>query len=174
MFQGENIGATDSMMVSCTKNVLGGDMQAIGEYEVEHSRNGELIKRGTHKNVITKVGLAAMAGLFLTDVGGTAFDYMAIGIGTTPETANDTTLESEIASGGGERKAGTGTRVTTTVTNDTAQLEAAFTFTAPFAVTEVGVLNDPTTGTLATRKVFSAYNVISGDVLTIRYKVKFA
>jgi len=38
-------------------------------------------------------------------------------------------------------------------------------------VTESGVLNDASTGTLLARQVFSAINVASGDSLQITWKI---
>lgn len=122
-------------------------------------------------NLITTVGKAAVAGLILTDVAGTLFDYMAIGTGTTAAAAGDTTLQTEITTNGGARVAGTGTRVTTTTTNDTAQLVASWTFSGSFAITEAGILNASSSGTLLARQVFSAVNVVSGDSFQITWKI---
>lgn len=85
-----------------------------------------------------------------------------------------TALESEITTGGGERKTDanvTGTRVTTTVTNDTAQLVTTFTFTAAFAIDESGVFNDPTTGDMLCATAFGDVNVVSGDTLQISWQI---
>lgn len=60
--------------------------------------------------------------------------------------------------------------MTTDTTNDTAQLVATFTFTGSFAVTETGVLNAASVGTLLARQVFGAINVASGDSLQITWK----
>lgn len=147
-------------------------LKSEGFVNMKLIRDGRVIDERNGPNTITKAGMAHMAGLFLTDVGGTAFDYIALGIGTTGATADDTALESEIASGGGERAAATGTRVTTTNTNDTSQLVKTFTFTSSFAVTESGVFNAASTGTMACRQTFTAVNVISGDTLQITWKIK--
>jgi hypothetical protein len=76
-----------------------------------------------------------------------------------------------VTTNGGQRASATRTQVTTTVTNDTAQYAVTWTFTGSFAVTECGVLNNSVGGTLLARQVFSAINVISGDTLSITYKV---
>lgn len=90
--------------------------------------------------------------------------------GGTSANAGDTTLMSEITTGGGARAAATASRVTTTVTNDTAQLLLTFNFTASFAVTESGALNASSAGTLLARQVFSAINVANGDSLQVTWK----
>jgi hypothetical protein len=122
---------------------------------------------------LTKYGFAEVAGLLLTDVGGTAFDYIAIGTGAVGETVDDQTLGTEV-----KRKAGTGTRVTTTQTNDTANLTTTFTsadtLSGTTAVTESGVLNAAANGTLLCRQVFAALNInwTAGDSLAVTWKVQ--
>lgn len=141
---------------------------------IKHIRKGIVIREDEYHNVVTNAGKAAVAGLILNDVSVDDFDYIAVGTGTTSELATDTTLETEITTGGGERAAAVGTRVTTAVTNDTAQLAYTFSFTASFAVTESGVLNAASAGDLLCRKTFSAYNVVNGDSLEVTWKVQVA
>ena len=121
-------------------------------------------------NLVTNAGLAGEASRNNGAGAEAAFTYVGIGIGTTAANASDTTLESEITTNGGERGAGSASRVTTDVTNDTAQLVLTFNFTGGFAVTESGVLNAASVGTLLARQVFSAINVISGDSLQVTWK----
>lgn len=127
----------------------------------------------TIKNTITSVGKAEIAGLMLIDVSGTAFDYIAIGTGTPSATA----LGGECATSGGTRRGGadvTGTRVTTDTTNDTAQLVTTFTFTGSLAITEEGIFNASSGGTMLASQSFSVINVADQDTLTITHKVKCA
>jgi len=130
-------------------------------------KNGEVVKKV--KNLITTVGKAEMSGLLLADIGGTAFDYIAIGEGTTAAAITDTTLEDESM-----RVAGTGTQTTTTTTNDTAHLESTFNIVATLAITESGILNAASTGDLYNRAVFAAVNVVSSDTLVIKWDVVFS
>lgn len=143
-----------------------------GHFSIKHIRDGEVIDEREIDNLITNAGMAAVAGLILTDVSVNDFDYIAIGTGATAANATDTTLESEITTGGGARGTGVGTRVTTSVTNDTAQLVKTYTFTASFAVTETGVLNAASSGDLLCHQVFAVINVASGDSLEITWKVQ--
>lgn len=132
---------------------------------------GNIKHRQIDKNLVVTAGKAHVAGLLLVDVGGTAFDYIAIGTGTTAAAAGDTALGTEITTNGGQRAAGTGTRVTTTVTNDTAQLVLTYSFTGSFAVTESGIFNASSAGTMLCRQVFSAINVVNGDSLQVTWKI---
>ena len=107
---------------------------------------------------MAKTGMAQVAGLILTDVGGTAFDYVGIGTGTTPPTADDEDLETPV-----KRKAGTGTRTTTTFTNDTSKLVATFssadTLSGTQNISEIGVFTAAAAGVMLFRKTFTAKTV---------------
>lgn len=122
-------------------------------------------------NLVTDAGRAAIASRINGDGGEAVFNYIALGTGTTAAAVGDTTLQTEITTNGGQRKTATVSRVTTDTTNDTARLVATFTFTGSFAVTETGVLNAASSGTLLARQVFAAINVASGDSLQITWSL---
>ena len=136
-------------------------------------KNGKVKLNRTIKNTITDAGKAALAGLLLLDVSGTAFDYIAIGVGSPSATA----LGSESTTNGGTRRGGAdvvGTRVTTTVANDTAQFVTTFTFTGALAITEEGIFQVSTGSIMLASQSFAAVNVGDGDILQITHKVKVA
>ena len=125
------------------------------------------------KNVITNVGLACIIRLVFSGLSEDKFGYIAIGTGTTSEAVTDTALEAEIA-----RKAASVSQTTTTISGDTALLEATFSsadgLTGTHNVSETGIFNAASGGDLLARKVFSAVpiNWDAGDSLTIRYYVQ--
>jgi hypothetical protein len=121
-------------------------------------------------NLITNAGFAGVASRLNGDGSEAAFTYIAVGTGTTAANVADTTLETEITDSGLERAAATASRVTTDVTNDTAQLLKSFSVTGTKAVTESGVLNAGAAGTLLARQVFTAVNVQNGDTLQITWQ----
>lgn len=121
-------------------------------------------------NLITNTGAAGVASRINGDGSEAAFTYIATGTGTTGANVTDTTLETELAASGLTRAAATASRVTTDVTNDTAQLLKSFSVTGTVAVTESGVLNAASSGVLLARQVFSAINVVNGDTLQITWK----
>lgn len=123
-------------------------------------------------NLITNAGFALVAGRINGSGSPAAATYIGVGTGTTAANVADTTLETEITDSGLERASASVSLVTTTVTNDTAQMVVTFTVTGTKAVTESGVLNAASTGTLLCRQVFSAINVVSGDSLQITWKIK--
>jgi len=133
---------------------------------------GTFVKEKKVENLVTDAGKAGVAARIIDNTTEAAFDYVAIGTGTTAAAAGDTALESEITTGGGERtQDASPTRETTDVTNDTSVVDVTFNFTSSFAVTESGLLNAASGGTLLARQVFSAINVENGDTLTITWKV---
>lgn len=125
-------------------------------------------------NLVTNAGFAGVASRLGGSGAEAAFTYIAVGTGTTAAAVTDTTLVTETAVSGLSRVAGSLSRVTTTITNDTAQVTTTFTVTGTVAVTESGVLNAASVGTLLSRQVFSAINVVNGDSLTMTWKHKFS
>lgn len=125
------------------------------------------------RNLVTNAGFAGIA-LNLGDISAAIYNYIAVGTGAVAAAATDTTLGTELAVSGLSRATGTVSQVTTTITNDTHQVAKTFTVTGTAAVTEAGLLNAASAGTLLGRNVFSAVNVVNGDSLAITYKVKIA
>lgn len=127
-------------------------------------------KKAIDQDLVVTAGKAAVAGLILTDISVNDFDYLAIGTGVTGPVPGNTTLETET-----HRETGTGTRVTTTVTNDTAQLVHTFTgYSGTEAVTEIGMLNAAAAGDLLMRQTFTALNVdwTAGDSIQMTVKIQ--
>lgn len=120
-------------------------------------------------NLITNAGAAGVASRINGSGGEAAFTYIAVGTGVVAAAVANTTLGTELAASGLSRVNATASRTTTDVTNDTAQLQTTFTVTGTVAVTESGVLNAASGGTLLARQVFSAVNVINGDSLQVTW-----
>lgn len=126
------------------------------------------------RNLVTDAGLALIAGRINGSGSPAAATYIAVGTGTTAAANNNTTLETEISDSGLGRAAGTVSLVTTSTTNDTAQVTYTFSVSGTKAVTESGVLNASSSGALLCRQTFSAINVVSGDSLAITWKITAA
>jgi len=125
-------------------------------------------------NDITNTGLSRIAGLIIGEQVAEAdiepFTYLAIGTGT----ATASGLGAEIATGGGARAAGEISTVTTTTTDDTAQIVEEWTFTASFAITEEGWFNAASSGDLLAFRNFSAVNVESGNKFEVTHQIVVA
>lgn len=124
-------------------------------------------------NLITNNGAQAVAAMINGAVSYPVFQYIGVGTGTATATITGTTLTAEILDSGLARGTATASRVTTDVTNDTAQLVLSFSATGTKAVTESGLFNHIGTaaGTMLAWQVFSAINVVSGDTLQITWKI---
>ena len=120
---------------------------------------------------LTNTGFAAISGR-VGDTGSiTKFSYLAYGDDTTAAAAGHTALQGTES----QREAGTVSRVTTTVTNDTLQIAKTFTISATETIGEVGVFNATAVGTMLARSVLSpTRSVASGDSYVCTYKIKFA
>ena len=122
------------------------------------------------KNLITTVGKAGLASRINGSGAEAAFTYLAVGTGATAADVADTTLQTEITDSGLARAASTVSRVTTSVTNDTAQLSVTWNVSGTKAITEIGAFNAAVAGVLLGRQVFAAVNVATSDVLTLNYQ----
>lgn len=105
---------------------------------------------------------------------GTEPKYIGIGTGATGAARTavvaDTALSTEVET----RANGTGTRVTTNVTNDTYQTVGTVTATALRAVDEAGTFDAATTGNIAVSATFGVVTLQTGDSLQITAKTVFA
>lgn len=158
MMKKENLGMVDQMILVCRRK------DGSIKWVIDTAKDPK-------SKSMAKTGMAQVSGLILTDVGGTAFDYIGIGTGTTAESADHTDLITPV-----KRKAGTGTQVTTTFTNDTAQLVATFssadTLSGSSAIAEGGVFTAVSAGVMLFRKIFTAKTVDwnAGDTLEVTAK----
>lgn len=143
-----------------------------GMFTIEILRaNGQ---RETFKspNTIVSAGKAGLASRINGSGAAAAFEYLAVGTNATAVSAGDTTLGAETVGSGLSRVLGTLSRVTTSVTNDTARIATTFTVTGTVAITEIGIFNASSAGTMLCRTVFSALNVQNGDSLTVNYDIQ--
>lgn len=114
------------------------------------------------KNLIVTAGKAFLASAVLNS-STSPFTYMAIGTGTTAAAVTDTALATELT-----RSAFTTSNVTSNVVTLTTTYAAG---TGTGTLTEAGILNNSSGGTLLSRVVFSAINKGSADSLTITWTI---
>lgn len=131
--------------------------------------NGNVKQQDEH-NLVVSAGLAYIASR-MKDATATAMSHMAVGSGTTAAAAGDTALGGEL----GRVTLTSTTIVTTSVANDAVQYVATFgAGTGTGAVTEAGILNAASSGTMLCRTVFPVINKGALDTLTITWKVTVA
>jgi len=146
-----------------------------GRLQLNQFRNGELIDFRDISNTVVTIGKSMAAAGIVADVNaGSAIDWMAIGIGSATITAGDTTLGSEYLKIGIGSVAGT--RITTAVTDDTAQFIGSFHIDATKAVNEAGLFNASglNTGSMYCRTCFANLNVADGDQINGTWTIAFA
>lgn len=90
------------------------------------------------------------------------FKFHDSGVGTTAENASDTGIETT----DGESRA-TGTQ--TESASNAYRSVGTISYTTSKAITEHGLFNDASAGTLMDRSVFSAINVVNGDSIQFTY-----
>jgi hypothetical protein len=124
--------------------------------------NGQIKHEQEVKNLVVTVGKNFIASR-MKDATATAMTHMAIGSGTTAAANGDTTLGTELG-----RVALTSTTVTT---NNVAYVATFPAGTGTGAVTEAGLFNASSAGTMLCRTVFSVINKGAADTLGITWTV---
>ena len=145
-------------------------IRATGQVSFVLTDENGNVKQQDSKNLVVDPGLAFIASRM---IGTTAavMSHMAVGTGTTAAADAQTALVTESA-----RVALTSsTQVTTAVSNDSVQYVATFgPGVATAAITEAGLFNAPSAGTMLARTVFSVINKGALDTLTLTWKVAVA
>ena len=134
-----------------------------------YDKDGNLKEERVENNIVTTAGLGHIADQLSSSPGEAAMGYMALGSGTNAAAAGDTALQSEFGTGG--------RNALLTRTDSGAVVTYTCTFSAgesTGAVTEAGILNDASAGTLLAHLVFSAINKGSGDTLAITWTLTFS
>lgn len=96
--------------------------------------------------------------------------FVNVGTGAGVATNAQTSLYSEV---GTARLAATGSRLTTTVTNDTGVWSATYTATGTITLTNAGVFDAATAGNLLAALSFDAVTLQASEQLTLAFQVQF-
>lgn len=126
--------------------------------------DGSVKYEETVKNLVVNTGKAFIASR-MKDATATAMSHMAIGTGTTAAAATDTALVNESA-----RVALASTTVTANAIAYVANFPAGTPATLT-AITEAGLFNASTGGTMLCRTVFAAVNKDVNDTMSITWTV---
>lgn len=128
--------------------------------DVQVKLNDEVVLE--KKNLIVNTGKAFLANA-LTTSSASPFTHMAVGTGTTAAAVGDTSLTTELV-----RQAFTSSSVVANVVTLVTTYAAG---TGTGALTEAGIFNASSSGTLLSHVVFSAINKGSADSLTITWTI---
>jgi len=143
--------------------MLNDTIKVTGELKLTVTRpNGHVKHEVIIPNLVVTAGKNYIASR-MKDASATAMTHMAIGTGSTAAAAGNTALGSE---------AGRVALTSTTVTDNAVAYVATFPAgTGTGAITEAGILNASSSGTLLCRTVFSVINKASADTLGITWTV---
>jgi hypothetical protein len=147
------------------------NIKAKGSLRVQlFGADGEVKQDELFENLVVNGGLAFIASRMTAATAG-VMSHMAVGTSTTAAAAAQTALVTEAA----RVALASTTLVTTTVANDSVEYVATFPAgTGTGALTEAGLFNDPTAGTMLCRTVYDVINKGALDSLTVTWKVVIA
>lgn len=133
-----------------------------GELRVVLNKEDGTTEQFDHTNLVVDTGLNFIVER-MASADDSVMSHMAIGEDNTAAAAEDTTLGNE---------AGRVALTSTTVSTNTVTYVATFgAGTGTGAITEAGILNASSSGTLLCRTVFPVVNKQSGDSMTITWTV---
>lgn len=124
-------------------------------------------------NLITSAGKALLASL-AGDASANPFTYLAVGTSSTAVAIGNTALGAEIIDTGLARAAGTVSRTTTTVTNDTLSVVYEWTASGTKIIEEIGVFNASSSGTMLSRALTTTKTINNGEKFNATYTCAFA
>jgi hypothetical protein len=130
---------------------------------VVHDESGKQKENFTIPNLVVDTGLAYIASR-MKDTTATAMTHMTVGTGSTAAAAGNTALETQL----GSRVSLTSTTVTS---NSIAYVASFGAGVATGALTEAGIFNASTSGTMLCRTVFAVINKGASDTMTITWTI---
>ena len=130
---------------------------------VIHDESGKQKENFTIPNLVVTTGLAYIASR-MKDATATAMTHMAVGTGSTAAAAGNTALETQL----GSRVSLTSTTVTS---NSTAYVATFGAGVGTGALTEAGIFNASTSGTMLCRTLFAVINKGAADTMTITWTI---
>lgn len=137
-------------------------LKAKGELAVVLKKADGSVENYELKNLVVDVGLNFIVSR-MKDASAAAMSHMSVGSGTVAAAAADTALGGELG-----RVALTSTTVSTNTITYVATFPAG---TGTGAVTEAGILNASSAGTILCRTVFPVVNKQAGDSMTVTWTV---
>ena len=129
---------------------------------VLRDKNGNVKEERKIHNLIVNTGLNFICDRMKNDE--TAMSHMALGSGSTAAAAGDTTLGSQL----GSREALDSDTVSSNTITYTSSFEAG---DATGAVTEAGIFNATSGGTMLCRTVFAVVNKSADDSLSVTWQI---
>jgi len=130
---------------------------------VLRDKNGNVKEERTEKNLVVTTGLTYIASR-MKDATATAMTHMGLGSGTTTEAAGQTDLTTLL----GSREALDSTTASSNTIVYVASFEAG---DATGAVTEAGIFNASSSGTMLCRTKFNVVNKAADDTMNVTWTI---
>ena len=130
---------------------------------VLRDKNGNVKEERTEKNLVVTAGLTFIASR-MKDATATAMTHMGLGSGTTTEAAGQTDLTTLL----GSREALDSTTASSNTIVYVASFEAG---DATGAVTEAGIFNAASSGTMLCRTKFNVVNKAADDTMNVTWTI---
>ena len=141
------------------------DVKITGDVKIDIiGADGTVTDTREIKNLVVTSGKTFIASR-MVGVASTIMGFMELGTGTTAAAVGDTALQTAI---GSSRVALTSGTASTNVVTYVASFPAG---TGTGAVTEAGVFNDASAGTMLCRTVFSVVNKGAADAMSITWTI---
>lgn len=141
------------------------DVKITGDVKIDIiGADGTVTDTREIKNLVVTSGKTFIASR-MVGVASTIMGFMELGTGTTAAAVGDTALQTVIS---GSRVALTSGTASTNVVTYVASFPAG---TGTGAVTEAGVFNDVSAGTMLCRTVFSVVNKGAADAMSITWTI---
>lgn len=142
------------------------NLKATGQLRIDHfDASGRKIDSRFIPNLVVQVGKNYIASR-MVGTSSAVMTHMEVGTGATAPTSGDTALQSPI---GGSRQA---------FSSSASAVNNSVTYTATFgagvgtgAITEAGIFNASSAGTMLCRTTFSVVNKAAGDTINISWTV---
>lgn len=143
------------------------NIKAKGELTLVLTDEHGNVKQTESKNLVVNLGMAFITGRMLNATAA-VMSHMAVGTNATAAAAANTALGAEV----GRVALSSSTQVTTTVANDAVQYVGTFgPGVGTGALTEAGIFNAASAGTMLARTTFAVVNKGALDSLSITWKV---
>lgn len=145
------------------------NIKATGKLVIEHfDKHGTLIQTQEVKNLVVTTGLYHIAARLKTSGQPNQMSHMALGAGTATPSLSDTALGSQLGITALDLAGGD-------VSNNSVTYEATFgAGVATGAVTEAGIFNASSAGTMLCRTTFPVINKGADDSLAISWVVSIS
>lgn len=140
------------------------NLKVKGDVSIVLSKEDGSVENIDIHNLVVNTGLNYIVSR-MKDTTATAMSHMELGTSTTAAAAADTALGAAIS---GSRTALTSTNVSTNTITYVATFAAG---TGTGAVTEAGIFNASSAGTMACRTVFPVVNKQAGDSMTVTWTI---